>query len=203
MLLKKTLNMKPKTLKAIICFVLVFSLLVLNVSATQIGMPSGSIVLNVARQEQQMSSWCWAACIQMVIHYRTGFTWYTQAMAVNTAYGGLINTGADGPKVADVLNKFGNGVSAVYHNFAVQSNVMINFLSVGKPIIMGTNITGVGGHAMLIDAFAPTPAAGGLNTRVIDPWYGNSIKLVYVRNDLANGTYIWNLGNGKWTETVA
>lgn len=103
--------------------------------------------------EQEFDNWCWAACIQMVLHYQ-GLD-ITQSDIVIKAHGSLVNLPADcftTTKAANDWNYNGTNIKAWQVNSTTPKD-FIDALAHKYPIIVGLNMpSSKVGHCYVLTA---------------------------------------------------
>lgn len=122
----------------------------LGVQACQAGIVSDRLKFVFA--PQQMSEWCWAACLEMVFAYY-GYH-VPQQEIVRQTWGGIVNMPAQPAQIVEDLNR--PWVDIHGSPFAVQGDVFsasavtaAQDLALDMPLIIGSM-----GHAMLFTALA-------------------------------------------------
>ncbi len=148
--------------------------------------------LDVTRQQQQKSEWCWAACSSMVSECL--FSPYrTQADIVRHVKGSsTIDDGATTTELEEALDYalFGNyDVSCTFR--ATYEFLAEKIYIDGKPLIFWINWNSGGAHAVV---------ASGCNAitttfKIVDPWYGCGTSL-YPYSAMVNGM-TFESGTGK------
>jgi hypothetical protein len=139
-----------------------------------------------AYQNQQMSQWCWAACVSMVFDYYGHRV--SQERIVREVYGAPVDMPAGaGIVLAQQLNRawkddrgvaFNSRVTAAYdfdaRVFNMNNAWLVNELDQGRPVVLGCN-----SHAVVMTAmtYAPTPAGPSPTAvGVFDPWPGRGAR---------------------------
>lgn len=155
-----------------------------------------------AFQNQYQSQWCWAATISMVFAH-SGYQ-VDQHRIVNEAYGGITNLPAQGWQLTQNLNRswiddsgseFSSRVSGLYDAsqgvVGISDAQIINQLSNGKPLIIGSN-----GHAMVLTEVSyylndMGGFTGYVYAAVFDPWPGRGPRYLtpqeFTRVDFGTG----------------
>lgn len=127
---------------------------------------------------QHMSSWCWAACIEMIFRYY-GYI-VSQSAVVREAWGLAVNMPGTAQQILASLNR--PWTDAQGRRFGVQGSsstanhaTMIVDLQKEWPLIIGTM-----GHAMILAAVIYEQDAGGRvairRAFVLDPWPGRGTR---------------------------
>ena len=131
--------------------------------------------LNQVFAFQEMSEWCWAACIQMVFAY-----WghpITQQQIVKQTWGAITNMPAQPEQIVQDLNRDwvdsrGDEFTAEGDCFTANGVTAAQDLAGDMPLIIGSM-----GHAMVLTAVSYYRALDGsgqvTGALVRDPWPGN------------------------------
>lgn len=149
--------------------------------------------LNVTRQKQEKSSWCWAACARMVGHYITKSA-KTQSAIVKNVKGSVINEGASLTEIKKAIQyAVGSKYSVKTYGIVPMVNFVSSIYSQQHPAVIKITWNNGKGHAVVIAG-----VNSGSNTLyVIDPWESSPSKWMDF-NAMCNGT-TFVTGTGKYT----
>jgi hypothetical protein len=114
-------------------------------------------------QQQEQSSWCWAACVQDV-EDQSGIS-ESQTDIVSRLYGNPIDQGATIPQVAAVLHQVGIHGSIVMRPPMTPLEIVGAFSSSRKIIALVDPMLGAMGHFVVLEAADPMG-----NVLVSDPF---------------------------------
>ncbi|WP_295891387.1 papain-like cysteine protease family protein [uncultured Vibrio sp.] len=129
-------------------------------------------------EPQQMTQWCWAACISMVFSYYGHPV--SQSRIVENTWGGLVNNPGQPWQILNNLNKpwtDENGTEFMVQGDTYTANHVsaAQDLANNRPLIVGTM-----GHAMVLTAveYERTNFGQGLirNATVRDPWQNRGMR---------------------------
>jgi hypothetical protein len=157
-----------------------------------------SEVMNSAAEFQKKTSWCWAACIQMVLKYYN-VTITQQQIVFKTFgtndYGDLPNFGGSAYEITRNLNKVdvdNSGVvykvSASYHISSPKPIFLIQELMNNRPVLISFISGPNTAHAVLITSCTYIMTNNGpqlLTITVRDPWIDYVSKKTYYAKDLS------------------
>ncbi len=124
-----------------------------------------------ASKPQNMTQWCWAACISMIFDYHGHPV--SQARIVQQAYGGIVDMPAGPDRILRALNRrwvddYGRAFIARADIFSVTAATVTSDLQYNHPLIIGTL-----GHAVVLTAITYYPTYNGpyiVGAIVRDPW---------------------------------
>ena len=173
-----------------VVFTLVFVGLPLVASA-QVGNPPQSVkwvgipsdALDTIFAKQNMSQWCWAACIQSVLSFHKVSVSQEQIVFRTYGtdpYGALPDWPGSFQSITNNLNGWGIDsdndeykVTAEFYPGAVAAQQVVHELKQGKPILVGYRSGQNSGHAVLLTAatYIDSPSGPQIQKVVVrDPW---------------------------------
>jgi ABC-type bacteriocin/lantibiotic exporter with double-glycine peptidase domain len=126
---------------------------------------------------QKENNWCWAACIQMVLHYQ-GIN-VSQSTIVANVFGSAQNRPAGCEVITEAANGWKyNGQVIQAFSSQISAYDMIDDLANTYPLIIGLNMPGQNvGHAYVLTAIYFYYANDGseipFQVTLRDPWPGN------------------------------
>ncbi|MEW6281046.1 MAG: papain-like cysteine protease family protein [Candidatus Eremiobacterota bacterium] len=162
------------------------------------GVPTDEFVHFAAPEsggKQQMSNWCWAACIQMVLNYHGLYV--TQQDIVARVYGDLVDRPAYPEQIMGALTGWAPDTrgrySAIYADTnSVNASTVINDLHRKWPLIIGLGSPNPNeqGHAYVLTAVyysydgygQPVP----LRFVLRDPWPGRTSRVEMEAEEFGN-----------------
>lgn len=142
--------------------------------------------LNIPRQKQQQSKWCWAASASMC-HSRYGIN-TTQKEIVKAVKGSAVNQTAKAREMAKAIQA--GGIPSRCEGILSEQRIKSD-ADQGKPFIFAWYWNKGGGHALCYDGYQNS------QYYVIDPWQNNGTSAHSYRS-LTNAG-----GKGKWRETMS
>lgn len=165
----------------------------ISLSGTGGGSSSNQKILNVTRYAQEMTKWCWAACIKMTANYE-GYS-KTQNQIVTYIHGSASNTTGSMSDVCDALQWISPSTfsNAGYYNVRsdrYQSHIL-NQIDNDKPVHVACLPSSGVGHSYLIKGYK----SSGDSLILVDPWSGQSEIEVSKNNFLTNGFYCYATGS--------
>ena len=113
---------------------------------------------------QEMDQWCWAACIEMLMH-RYGYV-VDQPAIVATVFQGVVNRPGQVPDILRLLNHSWTDRNGRYFEarstvFNVSLTDAISDLAADRPLIIGTH-----GHAMVLTSITVANNPDGTMTMI-------------------------------------
>lgn len=154
--------------------------------------PNQAFFLNITRQEQYQTKWCWAACSSMISQYLSPTSFRSQYEIVGQIKGSMyVNDGATDSEVINAMNY------ALHYKYSAKSTGPQNFAFVqdkiasNKPPIISIGWNAGGAHVVVASGYNSLTS----NIRVIDPWYGCGTSQ-YSYAAMVNGT-TFESGVGK------
>ena len=182
---------KTKTVKILICTLLIFSLLSMTVSAS-------TWTINLTRHSQQMSLWCWAACTQMFLEFY-GYS-ITQGQIVGNTYSypPPNNTG-NVAQIRTAIHTTSNNNILTETGATLTTSQVQAKISSGDTIIIRMLWNNGSGHFMMVDEYRSTPVP---MLRLVDPLPNNTARTLYAHSSLLSGVTIINAGTGQWTHYI-
>ena len=136
--------------------------------------------------KQRESNWCWAATVQMVLHFH-GIA-VTQEQVVSRIFGGLIDRPASPEMVLNALNasaftQSGAQARITATSYRFQDASYIQDLTRAWPLIVGLKggVPNAPGHCYVLVAVRYTEAKDGRlvpqSFFLMDPWPGNQTQV--------------------------
>ncbi len=137
----------------------------------EVGIPSDMLGQSVFGQE--LSQWCWAACISMIFHYHHHPV--AQERIVAETFGNIVNMPANAEQILGAVNRGwvddkGNRFESVGMPLPIDPNIASGYLQREQPLIIGSV-----GHATVLTALSWTESYGSvqLNSLTVrDPAMG-------------------------------
>lgn len=158
--------------------------------------------LGIAKETQQQSNWCWAACVSMIntyyvyLGYPTPITNKTQSQIVTYVKGSPVNASATINQVLSALT-FASNRPAWSAGGAVPMSSIITLTDSARPSILGlVPYSGSSGHMVLCDGYNTS----GSKMRVVDP-APSGLTIFRYHNDLLQGRD-YNPIIGYWNVTL-
>jgi len=174
-------------------------------SQCQIGLAFPHIVAQTVGTPQEMTNWCWAACLSGI------FAWYghpvSQLAFVNKVFGGIVNQPAVGPQIAYAAT--GQWIDANGTPFTAQADVLLDAqfgyqnpfavqalaedLANDRPVIVGSQ-----GHATVITAMTYVQDVYGnyqiTDIIVRDPWPLNPNRRSMALSEVQGTMFLMRVG---------
>jgi hypothetical protein len=150
-----------------------------GVQRCQIGIRS-SLLNATASGTQNLSQWCWAACIQMVFRYY-GFR-VSQRRIVEETWGSIVNLPGRPDQILDNLNRSweddsGRAFSSSGDSYSVNLSTVAEDLANDMPLIIGTL-----GHAVVLTSLDYIRDVYGrfqIGAAIVrDPWPGRGRRVL-------------------------
>ena len=126
------------------------TLLIVCIVSVPVYALSNSNPLSMTKYTQQKSSWCWAACAQMVGKYFGSS--YTQSQIVTNVKGSAVNQGGSDREVTLALQyvTIGQGYSVVYSGVPTFATIKTNIVNNHYPVVAKITWDSGGAHAEVI-----------------------------------------------------
>ena len=149
--------------------------------------------LDVERQQQLRTRWCWAACSSMISDYFFSVSRTQEDIVEHVKGDPETNEDATVSELSQALDFALFGIYDISTTFRATYDFVIDKIVDGKPLIFWINWNTGGAHAVV---------ASGCNSmttslRIIDPWYGCATSQ-YSYPAMVNGT-AFESGTGKLT----
>ena len=107
------------------------------------GVITSKFQYSVARQEKD--NWCWAACIEMVLHYQ----------GINVSQDDLVNQGANCSTITEAADGWSVGSNEIiaWAEYEASADDLVEALAYKYPVIIGLDMPGQNtGHAYVLTA---------------------------------------------------
>lgn len=153
--------------------------------------------MNISRQQQEQSKWCWAACASMIGEYITGYL-KSQSSIVQYIKRSIVNSAATFPEMNNAIyyvsdytkNGYNLSTNSFSYNSAVSQidNNQLFAMYISWNILYGHYVVGAGYNNT------------GHKIYVIDP-NGSAANSYYKYDDLVDGVQLYS-GYGKWTTAI-
>lgn len=139
-------------------------------------------VFEYFKASQEYDCWCWAACVQMVLHYQGIYV--EQRELVYKAFNTVVNHGGTGWDIVRAANGWYKNGKRIVSKMGPKSQFnLIDDLAYHYPVIVGLNIPGqTTGHAYVLTAifYYYDQYQRKVPTEVVlrDPWPYNQSRTV-------------------------
>ncbi len=133
--------------------------------------------LNISMRSQEQNQWCWAACSQSYVQYKTG-NFYSQCDYVKYIFGSCVNQAGTAAQIVRACS--GGGASASSTGVLSFSGVQ-SLVDSNRPFIVGRS-----GHAMVGFGYKTD---NGQYVAISDPWPGRG-KSWYTYSNLSSGWFV-------------
>lgn len=107
-----------------------------------------STELNVIRQRQQRSNWCWAASSVMIGRYNVNSS-ITQTQVVNYVKGSVINEGGTDSEVITAIKYVSGGAKQPQISYSKTYSQLVDYIDNGHPFGMHIAWNSGGGHMIV------------------------------------------------------
>ncbi len=152
-------------------------------------------IINIVRQRQEKSRWCWVASAVMIGRYGTNSS-ISQAQAVRYVKGAVVNEGGYDTDVVAAIKYVSQGGKNPKAVSTKSYSYVVNNIDQNKLLGIHMSWSSGGGHMIVGVGYS----LGGNTIYCIDPW-GNTQNRYYNYASLVNGTTILT-GRGRCTSLI-